>query len=103
MKRLFLFLCIIGICGFAYAGMQKDNVESKLVDIIKGVKRLAVQTAISLGNLNQDGKDIVQSWDSQIDTDDKTKLQGLNAKINDAKDTLDALNLYIETEWGSIE
>ena len=103
MKKLFIGLCILGICSFAFAGMQKDNVEARLVRIISSIKSLSLSTAIRLGNLNQDGKDIVQVWGNKIDNSDKQKLQGLNTKITDAKDTLDTLNLYIETEWGSIK
>lgn len=103
MKKLFIGLCILGMCSFAFAGMQKDNVEARLVRIIENIKSVSLSTAIRLGNLNQDGKDIVAAWGNKIDNDDKQKLQGLNTKITDAKGSLDALNLYIETEWDSIK
>lgn len=102
MKKLVLFL-FLGISLVCYPAIKKSNVEARLLNIIARVKSGCTSTAISLGNAKSKAQAIIQTFSSSIDTEDKTKLQGLNSEITAAKDALDSVLFYIETNFDSIE
>jgi len=103
MKKVILVLLSLGLVFSVYGAIQKNQVERKLGGIIKQIKDSVVATAISLGNLNQEGKDMIQDFGSEVTVDDKTKLVNLGVKIDTAKIALDDLNAYIVANWSSIK
>ena len=103
MKKVMVVLSIFAFVGVCYGGIQKNSVEKRLSDVITIVKSRTIETSTQLKTLTQKAKDIVLTWGSDIDANDKTKLQTLNTKIDDATTALDALNTYISTNWDSIQ
>ena len=63
-------------------------------------KAEARETSSKLGNLAQQGTDLVTSNSSDIESGDKTKLNQYKVLVQDARDTLDELVNY---DWGTIE
>ena len=104
MKKGLVILIILVLMGsFAYAEIKKSNVEARLLSLIAQAKSRCLNTAIDLGQIKSKAQAIVTTYNTSVDTDDKTKLQGLNTVINTAKDSLDSVITYIETNFDSVE
>ena len=103
LKKFLVIGLVIGMCSWAFAGIKQSNVERRLINIVKNVKTTALSCNVNMGNSINDAIDIIQQWGSSIDTDDKTKLQTLKVKIQDAQTELDEVVSYITINFDSIE
>lgn len=102
MKRLFFVLVMVLLVGVTYAGIEKFDVEGRMKGYVSAIYVCSISTAIDLGNILQDSKDLAIDHGSYLDTVDKTKLTGLEALVIDGKNSLDAIRDYIETNWPAI-
>ena len=102
MKRLFFVLVMALLVGVTYAGIEKFDVEGRMKGYISAIYSRSVSTAVSFGNVLQDAKDLALACGSHLEADDKAKLTGLEPKVTEAKDALDDVILYIETNWPAI-
>ena len=106
MKKRFVVIFIVLLLVFAslsFASIEQVNLQNKLAGVVRNIRSNAVSSAINLGNLIQDAKDAISGYGSLLDADDKTKLQTLDIKVEDAKTKLDEIVAYIDANFGSIK
>lgn len=103
MRRFISIVLAVGmIVGIAYAGIEQFDVENKMKGYVKNIYSVSTSSAISIGNVLQDAKDLVASYGSLLEATDKAKLNSLETKVNTAKTALDDIKGYIETNWPAI-
>ena len=79
MKKLVIVLVIgLMIAGFAYAAVQKVNVEKDVAGKVLQAKRIMTTTAGQLLNI----RDTVAEHSSEIDAGDLTKLNAIKVDLN---------------------
>ena len=97
-----VFVIFLIVCWLVYAGIAQFDVEVKMKGYVRAIHIRSTNAAIDLGNTLQDAKDLVLGYGSHLEADDKTKLSGLETKVTTAKNALDDVILYIETNWPAI-
>ena len=104
MKRtILLTLAIVLVCSFAYATLEGVIANTRLSNIILQMDSTCRQAGQRLGNLKQQGADIVTAQGADLDAADKTKLNAYAALIQDAKDAMDAAIAYKDTNWANLQ
>ena len=104
--RIFAVIFMVAILVFAslsFASIEQVDLQHKLAGVIRNIRSSAVISASNLGNLIQDAKDAISGYGTLLDIEDKTKLQELDIKIEEAIVQLNAVISYIDTNFGSIK
>ena len=100
MKRtILLTLAIVLVCSFAYATLEGVIANTRLSNIILQMDRICRTAGAQLGNLKQEGADIVASQGADLDAGDKAKLTAYASLIQDSKDAMDAAIAYKDANW----
>lgn len=102
MKTFFIGLLILGIAVVAFAEISVNDAENKIINIVTSVRDISANTSTRLGNLSQDGTDIVSSVGGSLDATDKSQLATYQGLITTAKSALDAVVAYKDTNWSDL-
>lgn len=103
MKKLIITLLALNLAVVSYAALSVHKAESRLATVVLNIYNVAKQSAINLNNLKQEGNDIVTTHGTSLDSSDRTKLIAYGDLVIDAKDALDAVVYYKDTNWGNLE
>ena len=99
MKKWIVVILVVFVAGVSFGTLVSNQSEAKIAGIVRSISSICNRANSTLGERYNEAKNYITAYPNQFEASDKTKLNGLEAHITKVKTELNALILYVNTEF----
>ena len=102
MKKILVVILVLSMVSIAYGAIVTTEGETKIGQAIRQIYQQVDSCRNSVGVVYAKAKLYITDHPTQFTTDDKTKLNGLQAEITAVDTAITSLKTYIETNFAGL-